>query len=246
MTPLALAAASLAAREALEAAEAARAHALADAATARTAFEERPTTKTHAAVAVAEQLALNTLAPIEAARAEVERVARAGLEERLVDARTRARHDALLVATAPARARLAELFAEVSSIVGEIESATTAQHRACRDAEAIARELGVHSGSPRPMALTFLRACVGVVIAEAVYRAGARFAIGHEPHTWISPRAEPPSGHPAQVEWRRAKALALPDAYLPPPTCDFDVSAAEVHFFHPQSPNGRPARHEVS
>jgi hypothetical protein len=230
---------------ALEAAEQAHAAALAEASDARHAFESDPTPKTHARTAVAEQRAKNTLAPVEAARLEVERVRRADVETRLRDAVARANHGHLYERTAAARARLVEMFSEVSALVAEIESAVTDQHRGVSDAEEIARELGVHSGAPRKIAPTFLRQMVGIVICEIVYRTGETYRLGAEPHTWIAPRAEPPSAHPSREEWRAAKRLVLPDAYLPPPVSDFHHDAADTAFFHTPTPNGRLARHEV-
>jgi len=234
-----------AAVEALTAAGEALATATADAVEARRVFEERPSTKAHNAMAIAEQLARNSVAPVEAAKVAVEQARRAGLEERLADAVSRASHSRLYEHTAPARARLVALFSDVSAVVGEIVGAVREQHRGVTDAERISKELGVFSPAPRKVAPTFLRQMVGILIADAVYRAGAKFPLGGEPHSWLAPRAEPPSPHPSRDEWRGAKRLVLPDAYLPPPVVDHHLDLADVAFFNTMPTSGRPSRGEV-
>lgn len=208
-------------------------------------FRENPGAKTLTAQLVTRQLAENAKRPVEEARAEEERARRSGLEAKLADARERARHSALLEKTAAARARLVAISAEAAALVSEIEAAVTAQHRATVDAEQLARELGTHSDAQLRFPLTRLRHGVGIEIALAHYSKGRRWTIGWSPDTWLAARSAPPSASPAIEEWRQAKALFAPQAFLPPAVSDFSNDAATVSPFD-VLPNGvRPARHEL-
>jgi hypothetical protein len=208
-------------------------------------FHREPAADTHTAAAVAAQLATNARAALQVAREAVTIAERAELSGKLADAIARAQPSALYAATEPALVRLRELHSEIVSLVGSIEATCLQQHEACREADALAKQLNVAAPVPRRVAPTFLRAIVGIRIARDAYVAGSRWTLGREPWTYVAAR---PATHRDQDEWRRARALALPaDEFLPAtPPYDFHHHLVDApEFYHRPLHGQRPSRHEI-
>lgn len=229
----------------LREAEQAHERALSEANAARTMFEEKPSAKTHADMAVKEQLAHNAASMVEAARIDAEKSRRAELSKKLATARARASRDRLFADTAQQRARLLDIFVSALPIVREIEAAVLAQNEASDDAVNLAQQLGEYSDVDSPVSKDLLRAMTCVVLAQHLVDTNYRTPHAAAFYEWLRPRWDRGIGAPDQQLIREARQLALPsDVYTPTNPVDFSQSASDVGPWE-ATPETRPARWEV-
>lgn len=234
------------AQQALRDAEAALAKARAENAEAQQAFEKDPSQKTVSRSLIASQLAKNAEAPVEAAKAELDRVRRVELSAKLDDARKRASQDLLFTKTAPHEERLVELFDAILAEVAAIEAAVKKQNQASSDVEHIAAELGQYPAAPHKIPATLIRARVGVRLTHKIVKSGARYEVGREPATWLAARFDRGAASPDVAEIREAiKQVLPPDAWGLHSTAEYHQALADEAAFHEPDPNGRKQRWEV-